>query len=46
MRQDTVHVRVIVPITTRGFRRPDIMRALESPGVTVSHAEIDTVAHQ
>ena len=42
MRQDTVHVRVIVPITTRGFRRPDMLRALESPGVVVSHAEIDT----
>lgn len=42
MRQDTVHVRVIVPITTRGFRRPDMLRALESPGVVVSHAEIET----
>ena len=42
MRQDIVHVRVIVPITTRGFRRPDMLRALESPGVVVSHAEIDT----
>lgn len=42
MRQDTIHVRVIVPITTRGFRNPEVMRSLENPGVVVSHAEIDT----
>ena len=42
MRQDTIHVRVIVPITTRGFRRPEMLRSLESPSVVVSHAEIDT----
>ena len=42
MRQDSVHVRVIVPITTRGFRRPEALKALESPGVIVSHTEIDT----
>lgn len=42
MRQDTIHVRIIVPITTRGFRRPEVLKALECPGVSVSHAEIDT----
>ena len=42
MRSDTVHIRVVVPITTRGFRRPDALKALECPGVVVSHAEVDT----
>ena len=42
MRQDTIHVRVIVPITARGFRRPEVLRALDCPGVIVSHAEVDT----
>lgn len=38
----TVHVRVITPITTRGFRKLDDLRRSEGPGLTVSHAEIDT----
>ena len=42
MRQDTIHVRIIVPITTRGFRKPEALRGLECPGVVVSHAEIET----
>ncbi len=42
MRKDQIHVRVVVPITTRGFRRPEALKALEFPGVTVSHSEIET----
>ena len=42
MRQDTIHVRVVVPITTRGFRNPEVMKDLACPGVHVSFAQIDT----
>lgn len=41
MRQDMIHVRVDVPVTTGGFRRPEDMIALGSPGVVVSQAETD-----
>ena len=41
MRQDMIHVRVDVPVNTGGFRRPEDMIALESPGVVVSQAETD-----
>ena len=37
-----VHVRVITPITTRGFRKLDDLKGLERPGLTISHREIDT----
>lgn len=37
-----VHVRVITPITTRGFRKLDDLKSAEGPDLTVSHAEIDT----
>ena len=37
----TVRVRVVTPITTRGFRQPEDARAMESPGVTVDFADID-----
>jgi allantoin racemase len=42
MRKDQIHVRVVVPITTSGFRRPEDLKALEFPGVVVSHSQIDT----
>ncbi|MDQ0469519.1 aspartate/glutamate racemase family protein [Labrys wisconsinensis] len=40
MLRSHVHVRVVTPITTKGFRRAEDLRALEVPGVTVSHVEI------
>lgn len=35
------HVRVVTPITTKGFRRLDDLSALEGPELVISHAEID-----
>lgn len=37
-----VHVRVITPITTRGFRKLGELTAAAIPDLTISHAEIDT----
>ena len=42
MKADTVEVRVVSPIVTRGFRKLSDLKALEYAGVTVSHAEIRT----
>jgi len=42
MQGNTVNVRVVSPIITKGFRSLADLKALETPGVTVSHAEIDT----
>ncbi|MFB9948412.1 aspartate/glutamate racemase family protein [Rhizobium puerariae] len=42
MQDSTVHVRVVSPIVTRGFRKLADLKALEYPGVTLSHAEIGT----
>ncbi|MBZ9935679.1 aspartate/glutamate racemase family protein [Mesorhizobium sp. BR1-1-16] len=36
-----VDVRVLSPITTRGFRRPSDLKALEYDGVVVSYSQID-----
>ena len=38
----TVDVRVVTPITTWGFRDASEFRALERPGLTISHVEIET----
>jgi allantoin racemase len=38
----SVHLRVITPITTSGFRQPGHLKALETPGLEISHAEIAT----
>ncbi|AJE47038.1 aspartate/glutamate racemase family protein [Celeribacter indicus] len=35
-----VHVRVVSPITTLGFRRKDTLKSLEAPGLTVSATQI------
>jgi allantoin racemase len=35
------HVRVVTPITTKGFRDLSEFKALEGPELTVSHSEID-----
>lgn len=35
-----VHVRIVSPITTAGFRREDAVKALEAPGLTVSATQI------
>ena len=35
-------VRVVTPITTWGFRDKSEFRALERPGLTISHVEIET----
>jgi len=35
------HVRVVTPITTKGFRDLSEFRALEGPELTISHSEID-----
>jgi allantoin racemase len=35
------HVRVVTPITTKGFRRLDDLKALEGPELEISHVEID-----
>ncbi len=42
MKANSVEVRVVSPIVTRGFRKVSDLKALEYPGVTVSHAEIKT----
>ncbi|MDQ0455760.1 aspartate/glutamate racemase family protein [Rhizobium paknamense] len=39
---DHVHVRIISPIVTKGFRKLADLKALEHPGLLVSHAEIAT----
>jgi allantoin racemase len=35
------HIRVVTPITTRGFRKAADFDGLAGPGVTISHVEID-----
>ena len=42
VKANCVEVRVVSPIVTRGFRKVSDLKALEYPGVTVSHAEIKT----
>ena len=42
MKDGVVEVRVVTPITTRGFRKPHELAALEYPGLHVSHVEIAT----
>ncbi|NTF33497.1 aspartate/glutamate racemase family protein [Rhizobium skierniewicense] len=42
MQDNTVHIRVISPLVTRGFRKLADLKALEYPGIAVSHAEIST----
>ncbi|WP_454854121.1 aspartate/glutamate racemase family protein [Rhizobium binxianense] len=42
MQNNTVEIRVVSPIVTKGFRKIADLRALEYPGVAVSHAEIRT----
>lgn len=42
MRDGIVSVRVVSPIVTRGFRKLADLKALEYPGVMLSHAEIAT----
>lgn len=39
--QRAVHVRVVSPITTRGFRSDAALKALEGPGLSVSGSQID-----
>lgn len=36
-----VNVRVLSPITTKGFRRPSDLTALEYEGIVVTHSQID-----
>lgn len=36
-----IHVRVVSPITTRGFRSDSALRGLEAPGLVVSGSQID-----
>lgn len=38
--QRSIHVRVVSPISTQGFRAPGALAALESPGVVVSGSQI------
>lgn len=38
--QATVHVRVVSPISTKGFRASDALRGLEAPGLIVSGSQI------
>ena len=38
----TRRIRVVTPITTRGFRKPGEFDSLQSPGVTIDAVEIDT----
>ncbi|MBO0662424.1 aspartate/glutamate racemase family protein [Jiella sp. MQZ9-1] len=40
-RQSRVHVRVVSPITTRGFRDVGVLKTLEYDGLTVSGSQID-----
>ncbi|WP_337269172.1 aspartate/glutamate racemase family protein [Oryzifoliimicrobium ureilyticus] len=42
MRDNTVHVRVLSPLVTRGFRKLADLKALEYPGIRLSHAQIAT----
>ncbi|MDQ1184537.1 aspartate/glutamate racemase family protein [Agrobacterium larrymoorei] len=42
MRDNTVHVRVVSPIVTAGFRKLADLKALEYPGIVLSHAQIAT----
>lgn len=42
MKTNVVEVRVVSPIVARGFRKLSELKALEYPGVSVSHAEIKT----
>ena len=37
----SIHVRIVSPITTRGFRAEAAVRGLESPGLIVSATQID-----
>ncbi|ALN75034.1 aspartate/glutamate racemase family protein [Aureimonas sp. AU20] len=41
MHDRSVHVRVVSPITTRGFRRVEDLEALGYPGLVVSGSQID-----
>ena len=36
-----VHVRVVTPITSKGFRKASDFKGLMGPGDTLSHVEID-----
>jgi allantoin racemase len=40
--KDAVEIRVVSPIVTKGFRKIADLRALEYPGIKVTHAEIST----
>lgn len=40
MSADTVHVRIVTPITTADFRAAGLLRMLESPGVVISNSQI------
>ncbi|NTF09391.1 hydrogenase expression protein HupH [Agrobacterium rubi] len=42
MQDDIVHIRVISPLVTKGFRKLSDLKALEYPGIVMSHAEIAT----
>lgn len=42
MKDGIVEVRVVSPITTKGFRKMEDLRALEYPGIRVTHSEIET----
>ncbi|WP_332302839.1 aspartate/glutamate racemase family protein [Rhizobium sp. GR12] len=42
MRDNIVYVRVVSPLVTRGFRKLADLKALEYPGISLSHAEIAT----
>src|SRR5262249_22731718 len=37
-----VQVRIVTPITTRGFRRPEDVKALGGAEITVDSVEVDT----
>lgn len=36
-----IHIRVVSPITTRGFRANEALKKLETPGIVVSGSQID-----
>ena len=42
MRDNVVHVRIVSPLVTRGFRKLEDLKAIEYPGISISHAEIAT----
>jgi allantoin racemase len=42
MKTNPVHVRVISPLVTKGFRKLSDLKALEYPGIVISHAQIAT----